>query len=486
MKNRMPASSAPVTPAIRRLSLAVGIALMFSAPAVLHAQAASPTQAGLQAGAAGVTGAIAEQPPIGEVSLVLGRAWLETLDSRGSIHKVPVQVGTSIHESDRLVTESNGHVHIRFIDEALVSVRPDSRLEVARYRYNPEYPQQSAIRLNLEEGVTRSISGQGASAARERFRLNTPIAAIGVRGTDFVVSATGGSVRAQVNEGAIIMAPFSSECSAEAFGPCLANAVELSDSALYIAEIDGGGAAPRLMTAQLDSDSELILRDEESGVAGTGAADDGADEKANALGLLLENVTSRRVAEVAQDVADRPIPITPETPWVADVAREREMTWGRFGDGAGSLERISVVSADARPDREVTISANGEYILYRDQPGRAPDVRNMGAVSFDLANAQAFYQPDQRVFAMAVEGGALDIDFNSGQFATRLDLEHALTGSVRFTAVGDVTSAGYFFSRSDSERVAGAISASGAEAGYFFEKQLEGGNISGLTLWDKR
>ena len=33
----------------------------------------------------------------------------------------------------------------------------------------------------------RSITGQWGEAARDRFRLNTPIAAIGVRGTDFIV-----------------------------------------------------------------------------------------------------------------------------------------------------------------------------------------------------------------------------------------------------------------------------------------------------------
>jgi hypothetical protein len=34
--------------------------------------------------------------------------------------------------------------------------------------------------------------------------------------------------------------------------------------------------------------------------------------------------------------------------------------------------------------------------------------------------------------------------------------------------------------------MAGAVSLNGAEAGYYFEKQLEAGGIQGLTLWDKR
>lgn len=485
MNNSMPAQPVLVTCAKRSLRAAVCMALALSVASPLYAASTSGAlQAAGTVNNAGMNGS-AESPAVGQVSLVLGRAWLETRDARGAVKRTPVEVGMQIQEADRLVTDSNGHVHIRFVDDALVSVRPDSKLEVARYRYDAESPQQSAIRLHLEEGVTRSISGQGAAAARERFRLNTPIAAIGVRGTDFVVSASSNSVRAQVNEGAIVMAPFSSECSADALGPCIANAVELTDSTLYIAEIDDGGAAPRLLASQLDGESVEILPAEDT-IARSSATDEGADDKTSTLGLLLENVTSRRVAEVAEDVATRVTAITPETPWVAAQAREREMTWGRFGDGAGALERISVASRDARVGREVTVSGGGEYILYRDQPGLAPDTRNMGAVSFDLANAQAFYQPDHRVLAMTVEGGALDIDFNSSTFATRLDLNHALTGPVIFTTGGDVTGAGYFFSRSENERIAGSISTSGSEAGYFFEKQLEGGNVSGLTLWDKQ
>ena len=98
---------------------------------------------------------------VGEVSLVLGKAYLETAE--GSLHELAS--GDIVHATDRIQTGSNGHVHIRFVDEALVSVRPDSRLEIQRYEYNPEKPDESAIRLMLEEGVTRAISGHGAKAA---------------------------------------------------------------------------------------------------------------------------------------------------------------------------------------------------------------------------------------------------------------------------------------------------------------------------------
>lgn len=45
--------------------------------------------------------------------------------------------------------------------------------------------EQSLVRFRLDRGVARAISGAAAEGARERFRLNTPLVAIGVRGTDF-------------------------------------------------------------------------------------------------------------------------------------------------------------------------------------------------------------------------------------------------------------------------------------------------------------
>lgn len=42
------------------------------------------------------------------------------------------------------------------------------------------------VRFKLETGVARAISGTAAESAKDRFRLNTPLVAIGVRGTDLL------------------------------------------------------------------------------------------------------------------------------------------------------------------------------------------------------------------------------------------------------------------------------------------------------------
>lgn len=218
----------PVRPGKKVLSLTIA-ALLFQSAAV-YAQKNEHNQK--------------RQPAAGHVSLVIGIAYAEGPE-RSKRQKL--SSGMPVYEKDRLVTSSGGHVHIRFIDNGLVSLRPDSQLEIAHYTYNASTPEKSTIKFNLEEGIARSVSGTGAKAARHRFRMNTPIAAIGVRGTDFVVSAGKQDVRAIVNEGIIVVAPFSDQCAVSALGPCNVNAVELTGLSKQMLEYNTLLDKPRLV-----------------------------------------------------------------------------------------------------------------------------------------------------------------------------------------------------------------------------------------------
>ena len=79
---------------------------------------------------------------VGEVSLVLGRAYLERDEAR-----VLIEAGAKVHVGDRVFTEAGGHVHVRFVDDALVSVRPSSTLDVVRYDYDASKPENSAVKF---------------------------------------------------------------------------------------------------------------------------------------------------------------------------------------------------------------------------------------------------------------------------------------------------------------------------------------------------
>ncbi len=427
---------------------------------------------------------------VGEVSWFLGKAFIQP----NAGQREAISVGMPVHVNDRILTESSGHVHIRFVDDALVSVRPGSRLEILRYDFDLERPEQSTVKFNLVEGVTRAISGEAAKSARERFRLNTPIAAIGVRGTDFVVSATDQTVRALVNEGVIVVAPYSQDCAVDAFGPCSSNAVELTQNSLQMLEFDQGAPLPVLLPAQDERDLGGLSEEMQLATSPNATTNADVEEKTAGTEVYLENVTSSRVtADVARSVqppVKPPVPVvapdfTPSTALGYTELDKKQLVWGRFAGGMGSAERITATYSEARGSRAVTVG-NADYALFRPEKGSIVINRGLGVVGFSLSSAQAFFTNASGSSAMQVSSGNLNIDFDQSRFSTDLNLAHAATGNVVFSAQGRIDEAGYFNSQGIDQRMAGAVTIDGREAGYFFEKQLLDGGIQGLTLWDRK
>jgi hypothetical protein len=138
----------------------------------------------------------------------------------GKSNGKPVDVGTKINEGVALETGADGHLHIKFIDGGILILRPNTASVVENYSLNSANPSQSRMRIVVLHGTVRSVTGAGAKATPGQFRLNTPVAALGVRGTDFMVYTDQQTTRAQVTSGGIVMAPLGDSCSAQGVGPC--------------------------------------------------------------------------------------------------------------------------------------------------------------------------------------------------------------------------------------------------------------------------
>jgi hypothetical protein len=134
--------------------------------------------------------------------LVVGSAWAEigsvTEASGTAIIKrgkdtIQIAKGTLIQTNDKIETK-NGKVKIVFKDDTNVTVTESSSLVIDDFVYDPK---SGAGRLGLKAaaGTVRYVSGSIAKDPKN-VKINTPTAAIAVRGTDFVmaVSETGGSM----------------------------------------------------------------------------------------------------------------------------------------------------------------------------------------------------------------------------------------------------------------------------------------------------
>ena len=187
---------------------------------------------------------VANKTLVGQVSLLIGDTRVSGPQRSGTVR---LQTGDAIYPGDIVLTRASGHAHLRFIDGALMSVRPSSRLTIEAYHYDPQAPENNRVSFTLEEGVARSISGKAAKDARENFRMNTPVAAIGVRGTDFIVQTGPERTRALVTEGGIVLSGLEASCLN---GWC--GELELRGGSQQLLEVDLATNEPRLMRSSFD------------------------------------------------------------------------------------------------------------------------------------------------------------------------------------------------------------------------------------------
>lgn len=461
------------------------------------ALAATTLLAAAVASASGVAPVLA----IGEITLVLGKA--EVKRAGGAV--VPATVGLPVHVNDLIETNARGHVHVHFVDDALVSVRPQSRLEILRYDYDPARPAESAVKMNLIEGETHAISGEAAKAARQNYRMNTPIAAIGVRGTDYTVTASREAVTAIVNEGAIVVAPFSSGCSADTLGPCNQGAVELNGYSRELLALSADAAGVRstlLPLGPVEGRAAELQTAPSPEPQATAKQAEGQQLYNDTVSTRTVNTKLASSSESAKapaaptPLAPTPVPVTPAPPPVPEftppvavpattLASQGQLVWGRWTENNLANERISVSYDVARQDGRSVSVGNTVYALFRASGSETVFKPTLGVLQFSLQKAQALYSTAGRTDLMGVSGGKLQLDFEQALFSTTLQLSHEALGNYQFATSGRIYSGGVFHANNETQAMAGALSYDNKEAGYFFERTLPGGTISGITLWNR-
>ena len=136
--------------------------------------------------AAAATGLATAQPaPDGtpDAAQVL-RSEGSTMLVRGASYSTPVRPDVPIRSGDRIRTGPDGSVQLKFTDGGLMSIQPGSDFRVESYAYGAT--RQRGF-FELLQGSVRAVSGGIGKRDRDDWRLRTPTATIGIRGTEFSV-----------------------------------------------------------------------------------------------------------------------------------------------------------------------------------------------------------------------------------------------------------------------------------------------------------
>jgi len=91
---------------------------------------------------------------------------------------VPVSVG------DTLLTAPGALAQLKMGDGAIVVVQPESRLTVAEFHYVGVEDGTEKVRYRLDRGGFRAVTGAIGRTHKQNYLIETPIAHMGVRGTD--------------------------------------------------------------------------------------------------------------------------------------------------------------------------------------------------------------------------------------------------------------------------------------------------------------
>ena len=460
---------------------------------------------------------------VGEATLVIGVAKLISADG---VERT-VERGSAIRVGDRVETGAGGHVHLRFVDGARLSVRPASRLQVENYSRGNDASALTAIKFRLDEGVVRSITGTWGEAERDRFRLNTPVAAIGVKGTDFVVKSDGETTLASVYTGAIMLTPLDGVGCLASLGPCLNGSEKLlsEDMKGQMLSLSRQQTTPQLVpavdllaqriarpvlaeaTPRVDTVPKVELAPSVNPVSSGSysVAEKTVVSESRVVDMVAVQVAS--AAQVTQPVqpvqpVQTPAPVVPEQP--APVVQPvvvvppvqlppevTQMVWARMAAVAPDGDTLSRSFEQAIENGRQGTVGNGAYGLYRAVVAGAPVVLAAADTSanFRLAGSAAqLIVPSGRSTVsevVQVNNGTLSVDFAHSTYATQLNVSNPRMGFDSVTSNGLIKSDGVMLGQGGNAYTAGALSLNGKEAGYFFEKTLGAGQLNGITLWGR-
>ncbi|MCF6298311.1 MAG: FecR family protein [Thiomicrorhabdus sp.] len=448
------------------------------------------------------------QTAIGHIQFVIG----QQVYIKRQNQQMAASIGLSLYENDSLITGKNSFIHVKMADDALISIRPQSHLKIDCYQGKAEQG-EPCLKFTLLKGQVRKVSGKAGKANPTQYRLNTPVAAIGIRGTDYIASVQNGTSLVQVMQGAISVSPFIEGCTAQGFGECHTSFTALlTEYDTYMLRILSE-QMPQPVTASLQVYSPQVQASEVS-VENEPAEEQESSEgehrvEGNTEDNVTENITEENPAEpqalprnlmqaempvlkdnddlIAQFIQQANIrmeerliedglPILQPMPVIKQTADLVFGTWSPYADG------IALPYEQAKQGRNITVGGR-EGALWRTEGTYRPPA---GRINYSLAGSHAYVMSGGQVTSAEVTSGSMNIDFDQKVLFTQMTIEPTNMRKVVYTASHNLTRPdGIFANNNAAGRIGeGAISNDGSQVGYRLQTPVERGVLHADTLWD--
>lgn len=427
--------------------------------------------------------------------------------------------GDAVQEGELLQTGADGFIYVKTADNGLFILRPNTKARIVTYHIDEARPENTRVKLELISGVARSKSGEAVKRARQNFRFNTPVAAIGVRGTDFTVFTDDTTSRVSVLSGGVVVSGFGDACRPDGAGPCEgARSRELSAAQRgQLLQIQQGVAAPQLLNGSSVAPEAQVLP---SGapvavVVGRNGAvtpvemsvdirksEKLVDNVNNQMPMPTPNPQPDPTAPSVPTVPTMPTPnpepdptqprpplVTPVDPVPVNPVRHAGIKWGRWERVTGPAPEF-ILSQEMAKNQLVAV--NGNFAVLR-TPGQDYVVPERGGMGFKLADSEAYiytsYGSTYSAADATLSNGKLNVDFGKRSFETSFELL-GKDEKHRFRADGVLGADGSLYGERASGRagymnVQGLLSNDkGGGAAYIFDGRIdERRTVNGGTYW---
>jgi FecR protein len=121
----------------------------------------------------------AAESDVGSISDVKGKAELVSSGQNAAAAK-----GATVHLNDELKTGADGYLQVTFRDDTVLTLAENARVVIDRYVFDPDQGVGDVL-LTTTQGAFRFATGRLKELSKKDIQVSTPVADVGVRGTEF-------------------------------------------------------------------------------------------------------------------------------------------------------------------------------------------------------------------------------------------------------------------------------------------------------------
>jgi len=124
--------------------------------------------------------AVVDAAAVGRFTMVEGQV---DLLHQGKLPAVPAKVQDGVEPGDVIRTKSKAKAQVKFVDDSIITMAPESRMAVADFVYDEARGYRRAV-LRHFRGLLHAVVTQLIKVQEPEFIIETQTAVLGVRGTE--------------------------------------------------------------------------------------------------------------------------------------------------------------------------------------------------------------------------------------------------------------------------------------------------------------